>query len=53
MKNLTAITGKTQEEIKALYLSAIETLVDFGATEEQARGIVRDTFNEVLDTRGI
>lgn len=48
MKNLELTTGKTEKEIKALYLSAIETLVDFGATEEQAREIVKETFKEVF-----
>jgi len=48
MKNLTTVTGKTEKEIKALYLSAIETLVDFGATEEQAREMVKETFKETV-----
>lgn len=48
MKNLTAITQKTESEIKALYLSAIEMMVDFGATPEQARKMVRETFKETL-----
>lgn len=48
MKNLTTATGKTEKEIKALYLSAVETLVDFGATEEQAREIVKETFRDTL-----
>jgi len=48
MKNLELTTARTKKEIKALYLSAIETLVDFGATEEQAREIVKETFKETL-----
>lgn len=48
MTTLELKTGKTEKEIKALYLSAIETLVDFGATEEQARKIVKETFKETL-----
>ena len=48
MTILKAKTGKTEKEIKALYLSAIETLVDFGATEDKAREIVKETFKETL-----
>lgn len=48
MKNLTTLTGKSVNEIKALYLSAIETLVDFGATEAQAREMVKETFKETV-----
>ena len=48
MKTLENKTNKTSEEIKALYLSAIETLVDFGATEEQARKMVQETFKETV-----
>lgn len=48
MKNLTAVTGKTEKEIKAFYLAAIETLVDFGATEDQAREMVKETFKETI-----
>ena len=44
MKNLTTTTGKTEKEIKALYLSAIETLVDFGMNKEDARQMVKETF---------
>jgi hypothetical protein len=40
MTNLTAITGKTEKEIK--------TLVNFGATESQAREIVQETFKDTL-----
>ena len=46
MEATTTITGKTQKELKSIYLSAIETLVDFGATEKEARKIVKQTFKE-------
>ena len=48
MTTLTTVTGRTEKEIKALYLSAIEILVDFGATESQAREMVQETFKETL-----
>ncbi len=48
MKNLTTTTGKTEKEIKALYLSAIETLVDFGMNKEDARQMVKETFRETV-----
>jgi len=48
MTNLEITTGKTEKEIKALYLSAIETLVDFGMNEEDARELTKQTFKETL-----
>ena len=48
MKNLTAAIGKTEEEIKALYLSAIDTLIAFGMQEPEARKTVREVFRETL-----
>lgn len=48
MKNLENLTGKSANEVKAFYLAAIETLVDFGATEEQAREMVKETFRETV-----
>ena len=49
MKNLNTITGKTEQEIKAIYLSAIEMLVDFGATEQEAREMVQGSFRDTLN----
>ena len=48
MENLTTITGKTEKEIKAIYLSAIDTLIAFGMQEPEARETVRETFKETL-----
>jgi len=48
MTNLEAITGKTEKEIQALYLSAIDALIAFGMQEPEARKIVRETFKETL-----
>jgi len=48
MKNLSNLIGKSENEIKAFYLAAIETLVDFGATETQAREMVKETFKETV-----
>tara|TARA_R110000744_G_scaffold222386_1_gene341310 strand:+ start:851 stop:1003 length:153 start_codon:yes stop_codon:yes gene_type:complete len=48
MKILTAVTGRTEAQINSLYLSAIETLVDFGATKEQAREMVKETLRETV-----
>jgi hypothetical protein len=48
MTTLTNATGRTENEIKALYLSAIETLVDFGMNEVEAREMVKETFRETL-----
>jgi len=48
MTTLQNVTGKTEKEIKTIYTSAIETLVGFGATEEQARKIVKETFRETV-----
>jgi hypothetical protein len=48
MENLIKVTGKTEKEVKALYLSAIEMLVDFRATEGQARKMVKETFKETV-----
>jgi hypothetical protein len=48
MTNLTNLTGKTEAEIKALYLSAIDTLIAFGMQEPEARKTVRELFKETL-----
>ena len=48
MITLLNLTGKTEKEIKALYLSAIETLVDFGMNEVEAREMVKETFKQTL-----
>jgi hypothetical protein len=49
MENLSTLIGKTDTEIKALYLSAIETLVDFGVNEKDARVIVKETFKQAVE----
>lgn len=48
MKNLTTLTGKTETEIKEFYLAAIDTVMEFGATEKEAREMVKETFKETL-----
>jgi hypothetical protein len=44
--NLENKTGETTEELKNIYLSAIDTLISFGATKEEAKKIVQETFKE-------
>lgn len=48
MTTLENVTGKTEKEIKALYVAAIETLVNFGIDEKEARQIARETFKETI-----
>ena len=48
MEILETVTGLTEKEIKTFYLSAIETLVDFGINEDEARKIVQESFRETL-----
>jgi hypothetical protein len=48
MEAITKRTGKTEKEIKALYLSAIDTFIHFGMSEEQARIEVQKAFRESL-----
>ena len=48
MRNLTTLTGKSEIEIKAIYLSAIETLVGFGATNAQARKLTQQALKDTL-----
>lgn len=48
MKKLAYKIGKTEKEVKALYLSAIDTFIHFGATEEAAREMAKETFRDTL-----
>ena len=48
MKNLQDLTGKTEQEIKAIYTSAIDTLIAFGMQEPEARKTVRELFKETV-----
>ena len=48
MKSLTTTTGKTEKELKAFYIAAIETMVDFGMNEKEARQVVQETFRETV-----
>ena len=49
MTALETKTGKTTQELKNIYLAAIDTLIKFGATDKEAREIVRTTFKESVD----
>lgn len=48
MKNLTKVTGLTENEIKAMYLNAITVAKSFGFTEEEAREITQESVREFL-----
>lgn len=48
MKNLTIITGLTENEIKSMYLNAITTAKMLGFSEAEARQIVQESFKEAL-----
>lgn len=48
MKNLTIITGLTENEIKSMYLNAIKTAKMLGFSEAEARQIVQESFKEAL-----
>ena len=48
MKKLEIRTGKAAT-IRTLYLSAIETLVDFGVPEDQAKAIAKETLRKTFD----
>jgi len=51
MENLTKVTGLSENKIKALYLSSIETLVKFGASEEQARKITQESMTTAINNQ--
>jgi len=48
MTTLENLIGKTDKEIQALYLSAIDVLIEFGMQEPEARKTVRELFKETL-----
>lgn len=41
-------TGMTRKEVETLYIETINMLRTFGATEEQAREIAKETLTETI-----
>ena len=48
MTNFEKITGKTIEEVKALYISTIEVVRAFGLSESEARKIAMESLKESI-----
>lgn len=48
MKKLSQLTGKTEEEIKSIYLQAITELKMFGFSEDEARKETKKIFRTIL-----
>jgi hypothetical protein len=48
MKAIQKVTGKTRKELETIYTNAVKMLVQFGATPEQAREIVKQSFKDTM-----
>ena len=48
MKTIETRTGKTRKELEIIYINAVKMLVEFGATPQQAREIVKESLRNAL-----
>ena len=42
------VTGRTREEVEQIYITAVNFMIEMGATPEQARKIAEETLRETL-----
>jgi len=48
MKTIETTTGKTRKELEIIYTNAVKMLVEFGATPQQAREMVRESLRNAM-----